>query len=151
MITAPPDAAPECYGVFRGIQSDAENDCDNCPHETNVYCRLAFQRKKEGTLTTGATIPEAADILKAAATHMEDRRRLYDKPEGERSMPPTVAAFNAITGHELTEEQGWLFMELLKAVRAEHNGYRPDNYEDGAAYCALKGEAAARNRGESST
>jgi len=94
---------------------------------------------------------QATDILKAAAGHMKDRATQYDKPEGERSMAPTVAAFNAVTGHQLSEEQGWLFMELLKCVRAEHNGYRPDNYEDGAAYVALKGEAAARNRGESST
>lgn len=100
-----------------------------------------FKEWKEGKAK-----PTAPDILKAAATHMEDRAKLYDKPEGERSMPPTVAAFNAVTGHNLTEEQGWLFMELLKCVRAEHNGYRSDNYEDGAAYVALKGEAAARSR-----
>lgn len=41
----------------------------------------------------------AADVLKAALGHMEDRAATYDKPEGERSMPATVAAFNALTGH----------------------------------------------------
>lgn len=77
---------------------------------------------------------------------MKDRAATYDKPEGERSMSATVAAFNAVTGHQLTEEQGWLFMALLKAVRSQQGAYRADSYEDGAAYFALAGEAAARYR-----
>ena len=91
---------------------------------------------------------KAPDILKAAAGHMEDRAATYDKPEGERSMAATVKAFRAVTGDGLmsSEERGWLFMELLKAVRSEQGGYRADNYEDGTAYCSLKGEAAYRER-----
>jgi len=88
----------------------------------------------------------AHDILKAAAGHMQDRAATYDKPEGERSMGATVEAFKAVTGHHLTEEQGWLFMTLLKAVRSQQGEYRADSYEDGAAYFALAGEAAARDR-----
>src|SRR5690554_1852976 len=88
----------------------------------------------------------AHDILKAAANHMQDRAATYDKPEGERSMGATVEAFKAVTGHQLTEEQGWLFMALLKAVRSQQGGLRMDSYEDGAAYFALAGEAAARDR-----
>lgn len=85
-------------------------------------------------------------ILSAAQSHMQDRADTYDKPEGERSMGATVDAFNAVTGHHLTEEQGWLFMALLKAVRSQQGGYRADSYEDGAAYFALAGESAARDR-----
>lgn len=88
----------------------------------------------------------APSILEAAAGHMKDRAATYDKPEGERSMVATVQAFKAVTGHELTEEQGWLFMQLLKAVRSQQGAYRADSYEDGAAYVALAGEAAARDR-----
>ena len=88
----------------------------------------------------------AHKILEKAAQHMKDRAATYDKPEGERSMGATVEAFKAITGHELTEEQGWLFMALLKAVRSQQGGYRADSYEDGAAYFALAGEAAAGAR-----
>src|SRR5690554_1735366 len=88
----------------------------------------------------------AHDILKAAAGHMQDRAATYDKPEGERSMGATVEAFKAVTGHRLTEEQGWLFMALLKAVRSQQGGLRMDSYEDGAAYFALAGESAARDR-----
>lgn len=88
----------------------------------------------------------AAEILRAAAQHMEDRAATYDNDEGERSLPPTVVAFNAVTGHTLTAEQGWLFMALLKAVRSQQGDYRADSYEDGAAYFALAGEQAALDR-----
>jgi hypothetical protein len=88
----------------------------------------------------------APDFLRAGAQHMEDRAATYDKPEGERSMARTVAAFNAITGHEVTEEQGWMLMGLLKMVRSQQGDYKADNYEDGAAYFALQGECAARTR-----
>lgn len=88
----------------------------------------------------------AANILTAALGHMRDRAATYDKPEGERSMGATVDAFQAVTGVSITEEQGWLFMALLKAVRSQQGAYRADSYEDGAAYFALAGEAAVRDR-----
>lgn len=89
----------------------------------------------------------ANQILEQAASEMGDRATTYDKPAGERSMGACVAAFNAITGHKLTEEQGWLFMGVLKDVRSQQGGYRADTYIDGAAYRALQGECAARDRG----
>lgn len=95
------------------------------------------------TTSDGST---ASNILRAAIGHMEDRAATYDKPEGERSMGSTVLAFAAITGVLMTEEQGWLFMALLKAVRSQQGAYRADSYEDGAAYFALAGEAAVRDR-----
>jgi len=88
----------------------------------------------------------AVDLLDAAKGHIGDRTRTYDKPEGERSMGATVQAFEAVTGITLTEEQGWLFQIMLKAVRSQQGFYRGDNYEDGAAYFALMGETAARDR-----
>lgn len=88
----------------------------------------------------------AHDILQAAAGHMSDRAATYDRPQGERSMGATVGAFLAVSGISLTEEQGWLFMALLKAVRSQQGAYRADSYEDGAAYFALAGEAAALTR-----
>jgi hypothetical protein len=88
----------------------------------------------------------APSILRAAISHMEDRAKTYDKPEGERSMGATVDAFRAVSGVSMTEEQGWLFMALLKAVRTQQGAHKADNYEDGAAYFALAGEAAVRDR-----
>lgn len=89
---------------------------------------------------------DPAAILRAGAKHMEDRAATYDKPEGERSMAATVKAFHAVTGIEMNEEQGWLFMIMLKAVRSQQGDFKLDNYEDGAAYFGLMGEAAAKER-----
>lgn len=86
----------------------------------------------------------AQGILEAAVGEMKDRARTYDKPEGERSMGATVAAFVAITGVHMTEQQGWQFMEVLKMVRSNQGDYRADSFIDGAAYAALAGEAASR-------
>ena len=89
----------------------------------------------------------AADILRAGLKHMEDRATTYDKPEGERSMAATVAAFNAVTDGKVdTEEKGWLFMVLLKIVRSQQGDFKLDNYEDGGAYFGLMGEAANKER-----
>lgn len=88
---------------------------------------------------------DAPDILTQAAAEMQDRAATYDKPEGERSMAATVAAFEAVTGVAMTEAQGWLFMAMLKAVRSQQGAFRMDSFVDGAAYFALAGEAAKRD------
>lgn len=62
---------------------------------------------------------QASEFLAQAQSEMADRAETYDKPEGERSMASTVAMFNALTGHALSEEQGWKFMVCLKLVRSE--------------------------------
>lgn len=108
------------------------------------------ENKKNYTGVDQSTPVTAASMLTAALGHMEDRAKTYDAPGGERSMGKTVAAFNAITGLYLTEEQGWLFMEILKQVRSQQGDYRADNYEDMVAYAALRGECAARERGNQS-
>lgn len=88
---------------------------------------------------------KAAEFLGRAAQHMHDRAATYDKPEGERSMGRTVDAFNAITGHALTEAEGWLLLETMKNVRAfTRKEPHRDSYEDAIAYSALKAEAALR-------
>ncbi|MCW8158998.1 hypothetical protein D7243_22795 [Stutzerimonas stutzeri] len=89
---------------------------------------------------------KAHQILEAGLGHMKDRSATYDKPAGERSMGATVDAFRAITGHDLTESDGWLFMCLLKIVRSRQGEYRADNFEDLAAYAGLAGEAAWAER-----
>lgn len=83
---------------------------------------------------------KANEILTKAAQHLAERAKTYDRPEGERSMGKTVQMFNALTDGEITEEQGWLFMAILKMVRSQQGDYKADNYEDGAAYFALAGE-----------
>lgn len=84
----------------------------------------------------------ADEILDAAAQVLLQRGLQRDQPEGERSMPAVVVAFEALTGHALTEQQGWLFMALIKIKRSQTGAADLDHYVDGANYLALAGEAA---------
>lgn len=88
---------------------------------------------------------DAAGILEDAAAVMRERAAQRDKPGGERSMAATVTAFNALTGHALSERDGWFFMLALKMARAcaTPTG-RPDDYVDLVAYSGLAGECAER-------
>ncbi|MFB6347847.1 DUF6378 domain-containing protein [Moraxella sp. ZJ142] len=88
----------------------------------------------------------ADEICQTAIETMKERGKAYDdKQTRERSMASVVAAFNAATGHQLTEEQGWHFMTILKIVRSQQGDYKADNYVDGTAYFALAGECADRH------
>lgn len=83
----------------------------------------------------------AETILRTAADVMAQRGKTRDTGR-ERSMARTVRAFNALTGQDMTETQGWIFMAVLKLAR-EQSGHDPDNFVDGAAYMALAGESCA--------
>lgn len=87
----------------------------------------------------------AIDFLERAADLMKERGKEYDSPEGERSMESTVRAFNAITGRDLSEAEGWLMMLLVKMVRqSAKKGFHRDSAEDAVAYSALMAESLAR-------
>ncbi len=60
-------------------------------------------------------------------------------------MGTIVKTFNAMTGRDLTEVEGWKFMVILKMVRAQNGGFKADDFVDMAAYVALTGEAAANS------
>lgn len=94
-----------------------------------------------------AATTAAANILQQGVDALSNRAAERDQADGERSMARCVKAFNVMFDHKITEEQGWQFMELLKMSRAAGGAYREDDYVDGAAYCALAGEAARRDRG----
>lgn len=83
----------------------------------------------------------ADDILQASRALLVQRGVDRDNPEGERSISAVIAAFNALTGHALTVQQGWFFMALLKIKRAQTGLPDPDHYIDGANYMALAGES----------
>ena len=88
---------------------------------------------------------QAPDILAKGQTILAERGQSYDKPTGERSMARTVAVFNAHHDTQLTEAQGWHFMQILKDVRLfTANHYHHDSVIDGTNYSALKGEARAQ-------
>ena len=88
----------------------------------------------------------AVAFLEKAASLLAERGAQYDKPTGERSMGKTVAAFNIITGHALSEAEGWLLLQLLKDVRQWQTPGKMhrDSAEDCVSYSALKAEALSR-------
>lgn len=71
-----------------------------------------------------------------------DRGRERDLEDGERTIPRCVVAFNSITGHKLSNEDGWLFMQVLKMCRSVQGSYKYDDYRDGVGYAALRAEEA---------
>lgn len=101
---------------------------------------------KTGELSSTKLVTSVS-ILNQAVSEQDDRSLTYDSPQGERSMGKTVAMFNTLHNKDLTEEQGWQFMEILKMVRSSQGNYRLDNYVDGSSYASLAGESAARDRG----
>lgn len=86
---------------------------------------------------------KASEILQKSAAVLDERAKQYDKPEGERSIKKAVIAFNLITGKELREDEGWLFMQILKDIRLYSNTkvFHEDSAIDNVAYSALKAEA----------
>lgn len=85
---------------------------------------------------------KAEIILKKAAELIEQRGKDRDL-DGERSMARTVAAFNAMTGHALTETDGWMFMVYLKHSRSRAGRFVADDYHDAVSYEALRAESAS--------
>lgn len=84
------------------------------------------------------------DILQTAAQQIDARAAIRDLPQGERSMARCVAIFNAATGRDLSEGEGWLFMQALKIARSLQGELHIDDYIDEAAYGALRCEYEQR-------
>ncbi len=99
-------------------------------------------------MTSTSKLTKAGDFLREAMACLVERGVTYDKKEGERSMGKVVAIYRILNpgGVIDSEEDGYLFMAILKLVRSQQGEYKADNYTDGAAYFALAGEAAHKER-----
>ena len=120
--------------------------CQTCgvEHDTVPSARECCEQAEP---TKKVPLPKASELLGRAAALLHDRGKEYDKPGGERSMGRTVQAFNAITGRDLTESEGWLLMSVLKQVRGfTRSGYHEDSHNDLIAYTALMAEAKSEGR-----
>lgn len=86
-------------------------------------------------------------VLKEVSKIQVDRGAIYEGQEQERSMAKIVAIFNLHHDTNLTEPQGWHFMEILKNVRLFNaQEYHHDSGVDGVSYAALKVEAKAKEK-----
>lgn len=90
----------------------------------------------------------ATGFLAEAAETLDARGRQYDQKGGERSMGKVITMFNAATGRDLRESEGWLIMELVKIVRdcTTPEKAHQDSLLDGVSYAALKAEARMAGR-----
>jgi len=90
----------------------------------------------------------AVAFLKEAMQVQNKRGETYDSEGGERSMAKVVTVFNTYYGTEMTESQGWHFMEILKDVRQlQKNKYHKDSALDKVSYAALHAESLAKEDG----
>lgn len=80
----------------------------------------------------------ASDILRKAADTIDERAKERGETS-ERSIKRTVEMFNAQWDTNLTEQQGWSFMQHLKAAR-NISGHKDDDLVDKVAYAALEAE-----------
>ncbi len=98
------------------------------------------------TETPNLTAPEFAT---RAAELMAERGKTYDSNGSERSMGKCVTAFNAITGRNLTEWEGWLLMSVLKRVRQASSPVpHMDRADEAVAHACLEAESMAGDDNE---
>jgi hypothetical protein len=83
------------------------------------------------------------DLLKEVIDLQEERGKGYENGK-ERSMQKIITSFNVTTGHNLTEVEGYFFMQCLKNVRYFTNSgvIHRDSLLDDISYSSLKAEAA---------
>lgn len=100
-------------------------------------------------LTQSRAKDNATDYLMRAGETMAERGRGYDGSDQERSMAKIVSVFNTATGLNLTELQGWAFMQALKYVRLHGSiDFHEDSAIDMIAYSALAAECGAAQEGD---
>lgn len=114
-------------------ENDDAVEADRLSDFFKSYEFFSSEKPKPVSASANAILATASDML-------GERGKQYDTNGEERSMAKIVASFNAKTGRDLTELEGWLFMTDLKAVRALAGGSM-DCFVDGAAYFALAGES----------
>lgn len=88
----------------------------------------------------------AHGFLEEGSKAMKHRASLRDAEDGERTAAQIAKVFNAITGHEISEADAWMFLICLKIVRSRNGKYNRDDYVDLAAYSGLLGECESAAR-----
>ena len=103
---------------------------------------MAVKNKPEAPRVYSPAVQLLQQAVSVNLEHETDR----DLEGHERAMRKTVAAFNALTGHELTERDGNIFMTLVKMGRDQQRvilglPVNADDFIDGVNYLAFAGEA----------
>lgn len=108
-------------------ETPSEEVCDVCGecHEETLILSTPQKLLLEG-------IKVFAERAKTRGVNEEDK------------MGHIVKTFSALTGVNMTEEQGNLFMVILKLVRSQSDQFNPDDYVDGVNYLAMAGASRAK-------
>ena len=103
---------------------------------------LPFIDDEDFVFTPSSQSRTASEIADSSLVHIKERATTYDQAAGERSAQKTAVAFNAITGHNVSEAEVFLLLQILKDVRQwSREEYHQDSAEDCIAYDSLKAEA----------
>lgn len=127
-----------------------QDESKHCGNKDCIACNMReyIKHLRASPFSVEMLEPEgisAPTFLEKALGHINERAATYDQPEGERSMGATVEAFNAITGRDLQESEGWLLLQILKDVRLfTREKFHQDSAEDCISYAALKAEAKSK-------
>lgn len=143
--------------AFFFIYEDAEithsSDLDHFRYHAHQECAYSFAFPE--TLTEQGQIaeatPTASDLLSQGAAILNQRGAEYEQEDSqERSFDSVAAAFNAITGKDLTAAEVALMLQCVKDVRQwSQDRLHEDSVIDGINYAALKGELLHKQYGES--
>ncbi len=112
----------------------------------DLYRDELYKLKVTTSQPVETTSLDAAQLLQLSADTLTERGKQYDSSGAnkERSMSAVVKSFNTIYGTNLTEQQGWNFMVLLKMKRGADKPHK-DSALDMIAYAALAGETVFSN------
>lgn len=139
----------DVYEVSYKTNGKLEIICDD-DGDTYHYNECMFEEVVDEPVKVAPTFEldagtSAGEILKKASEALANRAVERDHEEGtERSMVRITALFNAYSGRDLTETEGWIFAMCLKMGRSANGNFREDDFVDMAAYAALAGESAAK-------
>lgn len=124
--------------------SGPERDVWRCEYEKVLreIHSVTVNEVERDKLGASDIVSKAVDSISAKAASRDP----HGNKGGERSMARCVAAFNAYTGRDLTELEGWQFMMSLKLARMTTAGgeLNLDDYIDAAGYAGLAGECAQK-------
>lgn len=143
----PPPVPP--YHPSMAIKKVDQSTYDRKPDDDTGFNRMALKPDPKAAIvprSVSVANPNRArtaeDFLRDAADTLAQRAKQYDKPQGERSMRAAMAAFNMLTGYNLSESHGWCLLGLVKQARQlGGDKYHADSALDAVAYFALMAEA----------
>lgn len=93
------------------------------------------------TSQSKSTLQNASDFLQACLSVQQERGQDYEGKSTERSFVKVAAAFNAITGKNITAAEVCLLQQILKDVRQwADDRLHPDSVLDSVSYASLKAE-----------